>query len=367
MKTIQLLICVLFCISSLHSQELSGYVYDKEDNLPLQGAFVYLDGTTISASTDSLGYFNITVKEKINTNLIVSYIGYSNFTVSNPFQYIKPMRILMQEAVTNLQGVVISKVKSPFPRKDMLEVFKNNFLGFSRAARSCQIANEDVIEFYFDKKANILYAKSLEPLQIRNNYLKYNILFDLTNFGIKYTRVTLDRRYQQAVYFAGTSFYKDISGTTSAYKERRTAYLGSVTHLMRTLATDKWEDEKFGLYVNGMKADPKQYFEIKDTLGVKKITVLQGVEKAKPLNINVSGETVDDLKEKQKRYKKRKGVIYFTVVYDGKESYFTCPEGVFYIDNNGQYFPISNVRFEGHMSEFKAGDMLPSDYKLKNR
>lgn len=362
MKSIQLLLFVLLYVSGLHSQTLSGYVYDEKENIPLQGAFVYLDGTTISASTDSLGYFNIAVKEKINSELIISYIGYSNFTVSNPFQYTKPMRIVMREAITNLDGVVISKVKSPFSREDMLAVFKENFLGISRAARSCQIANEDVIEFHFDKKANILYARSLEPLQIRNNYLKYNVLFDLINFGIKYTRVTLDRRYQQAVYFAGTSFYKDISGNTSAYKERRTAYLGSVTHLMRTLAADKWEDEKFGLYVNGMKADPKQYFKIKDTLGVKKITVLQGVEKAKPLNINVSGETVDDLKEKQKRYKKRKGIIYFTVIYDDKESYFTCPKGVFYIDNNGQYFPISNVRFEGHMSEFKAGDMLPSNY-----
>ncbi|GGB71883.1 hypothetical protein GCM10007424_09840 [Flavobacterium suaedae] len=344
---------------------MSGYVYDKKENIPLQGAFVYLDGTTISASTDSLGYFSITVKEKFNTDLIVSYIGYSNFTVSNPFQYTKPMKILMQEAVTKLDGLVISKEKSPFSREDMLEVFKENFLGNSRAAQSCQIANEDVIAFYFDKETNILYAKSYEPLQIRNNYLKYNVLFNLTNFGVKYTKVTLDRRYQQAVYFAGTSFYKDISGSTSAYKERRASYLGSITHLMRTLAADKWEDEKFGLYVNGMKADPKEYFKIKDTLGVKKITVLQGVEKAKPLNINVSGESVNDLKEKQKRYRKRQGVIYFTVVYDGKESYFTCPKGVFYIDNNGQYFPISNVRFEGYMSEFKAGDMLPADYSYR--
>ena len=364
MKSIKLVLFILLYVSGLHSQTLSGYVYDEKENLPLQGAFVYLDGTTLSASTDSLGYFNITAKQKFNTDLVVSYIGYSNFKISNPYQYTNPVKILLREEATKLDAVVISKQTSPFSREEMLKAFRENFLGTSRAARSCRITNEDAIFFHFDKNANILYAKSREPLQIRNSYLQYNVLFDLTDFGIKYKDMTLERRYQRAVYFSGTTSYKDISKDNAAYKQRIEAYLGSIPHLMRTLVSNSWENQKFKLYVNGMNANPHKYFKITDTLGVKKVKVVQGVNEAKPLNINVSGESVKDLKKKQEAYRKKQGVINFTVRYNGnEESYFTCPTGVFYVDTNGQYFPIANLRFEGYISQFKAGDMLPADYR----
>ncbi|AXG73172.1 carboxypeptidase-like regulatory domain-containing protein [Flavobacterium arcticum] len=364
MKFILFLLCSLLYVSIGYSQTLSGYVYDEKENLPLQGAFVYLDGTTLSASTDSLGYFKIIAKQKFSTDLVVSYIGFSNFKVSNPYQYINPIKILLREEVTKLDAVVISREASPFSREEMLKVFRENFLGTSKAARSCRITNEDAVVFHFDKNSNILYAKSIEPLQIRNNYLEYNVQFDLTDFGIRYKAMTLERCYQRAVYFSGTTSYKDISKGNAAYKQRIEAYLGSIPHLMRTLVSNSWVNQKFKLYVNGMEADPQKYFKITDTLGVKKVTVIQGSNKAKPLNINTSGETVEDLKKKQEAYLKKQGVINFTVRYNGnEESYFTCPTGIFYVDTNGQYFPISNLRFEGYMSQFKVADMLPADYR----
>ncbi len=364
MKFIQLLLCILLYVSGVQSQTLSGYVYDEKENLPLQGAFVYLDGTTLSASTDSLGYFSITAKQKYTTDLIVSYIGYANFRINDPYQYTNPVKVLLRKETTKLDTVVLTKRKSPFSREEMLKAFRASFLGTTRAARSCKIVNENDLDIYYDTNNNTLHAKAVQPLQIRNNYLEYNIIFDLTEFVAQYKTRILDANYQSALYFSGSTFYNDISKQNSASLRRLKAYRGSILHLMKTIASGKWEQQKFNLYVHGMKADPNNYFSVTDTLGVKKVTVRQGNRVDKPLNINLSGDSVKDLKDKQEKYRNENGVINFEVIYDSVDrSFFKCNSGTFYISANGQHFPISEVRFTGDMTFLKVGDMLPADYQ----
>ncbi|QYJ67281.1 carboxypeptidase-like regulatory domain-containing protein [Flavobacterium litorale] len=365
MKSTTLLLLILFYSSGLHSQTLSGYVHDEAEDIPLEGAFVYIDGTTLSASTDSLGFFKIVFKQKFNADLIIKYIGYSDFKISNPYQYQNPVKVLMRETATKLDAVVLNKKKSPFTREEMLKAFRTNFIGTTtRAARSCSIINEDDLDIYYDASTNSLHAKAIKPLQIRNNYLEYNISFDLTEFVAQYKIRTLDANYQSTLYFSGSTFYSDISKRNSAYTRRLKTYKGSTLHLMKTIASGKWEQEHFRLYVNSMRADPNKYFNVTDTLGVKKVTVQQGRRTAKPLNINLSGESVEGLKKKQEKYRKENGIINFEVIYDGKErSFFKCNSSTFYISANGQHFPIAAVRFTGDMAALKVGDMLPADYQ----
>lgn len=359
-------VCSLLFLSFsfiIQAQTLQGYVHDEVDGNPLPGAFVYLDGTTYSATTDASGYFSITTPQKLNTKLVISYIGYMNIALHDPYQYTEAITILMRPQVTQLNEVVITKNKGPFSRKEMLEVFRDNFLGQSRAARSCRIANEDDIDLYFDTDNNILYAKAYKPLQIRNNYLKYNIVFDLTDFALQYTDKTLNPAYQKGAYFAGTTFFTDIADDASVYKKRKNAYLGSTQHLMKTMASGDWENQKFELFVNSLKARPEKYLSVTDTLGVKMVTILREVKEAKPLNINISGENVEELKRRQHNYE-RHGKIRFSILYDrNKQSYFEFTNGTFFIDSNGQYFPLSELRFGGYMAGLKAGDMLPANYK----
>ena len=363
MKHIQLLFWVLVCVSGLHSQTLSGYVYDEKENLPLQGAFVYLDGTTLSASTDASGYFSITAKQELNADLVVRYIGFRNFVVENPFQYKNPIKILMREEAISLNEVVINS-KGPFTRDEMLAAFRKGFLGNTRAGRSCTIINEDDIELYYDSSTLTLHAKSRKPLQIENKYLKYNITFDLSKCDIQYRRKSLDEIYQRGMYFEGTTFFADISEKEeSADRHRRKSYYGSTQHLMKTIAANDWIEQKFTLYVNGAPATPERYFKVTDTLGLKKVEMQIKPESIKPLNIRVEGMSEQQMQKIQEESQKRKESVRFDVLYDNRDqSFFNYNTGVFYIDNNGQYFPISELKFGGYMGDLKAGDMLPADY-----
>ncbi len=363
MKFLQLLIYALICTSGLYAQTLSGYVYDEKEDFPLQGAFVYLDGTTLSASTDSLGYFSITAKQKFNTDLVVSYIGYRNMTISNPFQYTNPVKILMREDAIKLNEVVING-KGPFTRKQMLHAFRKSFLGNTRAGRSCEILNEDDIELYYDSSTHTLHAKSRKPLQIENKYLQYNITFDLNECTVQYRRKTLDEAYQKGMYFIGTTFFADVSeNKESAARHRRKSYYGSTQHLMKTIAANDWKEQKFTLYVNGVPASPPKYFKVTDTLSLKKVEMQIKAKTIKPLNIRVEGMSEEQMQKIQEESHKRIESVRFDVLYDGKEqSYFNYNTGVFYIDDSGQYFPISELKFGGYMGDLKAGDLLPADY-----
>ncbi|KAF2519788.1 carboxypeptidase-like regulatory domain-containing protein [Flavobacterium salilacus subsp. salilacus] len=363
MKLVYFVLCILFCASGVHSQTLSGYVYDEEENLPLQGAFVYLDGTTLSASTDSLGYFKIITKQKFNTDLIVRYIGYSTFKVTNPYQYTAPVKILMRQNALELKEVVING-KGPFTRKQMLKAFRESFLGKTRAGKSCEIINEEDIELYYDSKTFTLHASSLKPLQIKNQYLKYNIMFDLDECTIQYRRKTLDEVYQKGMYFVGTTSFTDVSENTSVDKHRRKTYYGSTQHLMKTIASNDWKEQKFALYVNGAPASPHNYLKVTDTLGLKKVEMQFKSENIKPLNVRLSGISEEQMQKIQEESQKKRDNLRFDILYDDKDqSYFKYNTGTFYIDSNGQYFPISELQFGGYMGDLKAGDMLPADYR----
>lgn len=68
--------CVLFA-----QYEIDGKVYDKDDNQPLIGANVYIEGGFNAAYTDENGEFNLNRVQYSQVSVIVSYIGYKTDTV----------------------------------------------------------------------------------------------------------------------------------------------------------------------------------------------------------------------------------------------------------------------------------------------
>ena len=68
----------VFCIlSSIYSfgQAVKGKVLD-ENQQPLPGANIYFDGTTIATIADNNGNFILNLSSKINSVLVISFIGY---------------------------------------------------------------------------------------------------------------------------------------------------------------------------------------------------------------------------------------------------------------------------------------------------
>ena len=350
-----------FCFTS--AQTISGYVYDEEDNKPLEGAFVYLDGTTLSASTDARGFFKLVTPQKYNAALLISFIGFESLRIEDPYKYDKPFKVLLRTDAISLQEVVISK-GGPFSRKQMLRVFRQQFLGKSKAGSSCKIENEDDINLYYNTGTNTLHASSYKTLRITNKRLEYTINFDLRGFSVSYNTKSLEDLYMSRSYFEGTTFFADISKNGSADKKRTEAYLGSVTHLMKTIAANDWQAQKFQLYADGWADNPDKYFKITDSLTFKKVTLVDVPNSVKKTRAEIAQHNLYVLKKKGQEAVGKNSDVRFAILYDKKQqSGITMNNGSFYIDENGQFFPISELMFAGHMGELKAGDLLPSDYK----
>ena len=353
----QLLATLFFivCSQTMHSQVISGYIYDELENKPLEGAFVYLDGTTINASTDDKGYFKLNPGKTYNVPLIVTYTGFENFILENPFSYTKPVKVLMRMSSIYLDEVVINK-NFPFTRRQMLNAFREQFLGTTSAGRSCKILNEDDIKLRYNLSTNVFTASCAVPIRIQNKKLEYNIAFSLVDFQVAYSMQSLLSANVRRSFYAGTTAFTDVSKERSADKKRKKAYLGSTVHLMKTMAANTWAQEKFRLYEGSWQADPNQCFTITDTLDMKKITVITDTTKTPAISFNQIGTG----KSKTVKFKKPDK---YSVLYDGKEqSSFELSNGRIYIDKNGLFTPIQEITFGGYMSGLKAGDLLPADY-----
>lgn len=352
---------LIFSIS-VRSQILEGVVLDKNTQQSLPGATVYLDGTTISTITDEQGNFYLNTKNNNNT-LVVSFMGYTTHRIENPSQYLnKKFKVLLTEQSISLDEVVIGK--SPFTRKQMMQVFKKQFLGQSKSANSCKIENEDDIILHYDVKTNTLSATARNPLRIKNNHLAYEVNFDLVEFIVNYRTKSLDDFYLRQSYFSGTTFYRDISKNRKADKKRKEKFYGSAYHLMHTLANNRWKEEELSLYVDKFRVDPNEYFKVTDTLGFKKVSVIKQPEVVVPkpdmTGVSFKGGNIPAKLTSTENIKKP---TYFNILYQkDKQSIVDFAAKDVYVDENGNYTPLYGVLFGGYLGTLKAGDMLPTDY-----
>lgn len=350
---------IFFSFSVIYSQSLEGSVYDTKNN-PLQAATIYLDGTTISTTTNAEGYFKINGNGNTQATLIISYVGYKTIRLQNAFENKKIKAILEEDAISMTEVVL---TKGPFTRKEMMRAFKEQFLGATEAGLSCKIQNEDDINVYYDIETNILSATSQKPIKIKNSYLDYEVFFELVDFNVEYRRRSLSSFNIDKSYFAGSTFYKDLSKSKKMNKKRLKSYLGSPLHFMNTVANESWDKEKLALFVDGFKVNPQNYFKVSDTLDLKKVTLIKSPTKKNPIfNKESSGlDYTGKPKYDVIGYKEEK--VNFNILYDGQvQSLADFTEKEFIVDENGNYNPLYGIMFGGYLGSLKVGDMLPIDY-----
>lgn len=122
------------------SGEVSGTVYSSDDNAPLPGVNVLVEGTSIGSTTDFDGKFSIKVPESA-TDLTFSYLGYKTLTrrISSNMG-----RIVLQEDYTALEEVVITGYATKKQKKDnLVKALQGKTTGISiRGVNS--IRNKDI-------------------------------------------------------------------------------------------------------------------------------------------------------------------------------------------------------------------------------
>ena len=321
----------LFCIS----QTLKGRIIDKVTQLPIETAAVYFDNTTIGTTSNENGEFSITYSDAVQSTLVISYLGYGKVFIED---YRSKNNIFLElvEAANSLDEVYI-EYDDGLTRRQKLRLFKKEFLGLSKFAKSCKILNEDDLILKYDKENKALYASSRAPLKIVNKALRYEIAFDIIDFEVSYRYVSIEKRIFRPglVVYTGTTFFKELKGSkkNKTVKNRAVAYKGSVQHFMRALYNENLEVEGFLIYNDRFKVDEWSFFSL--------VPVVDSDFKKVTLSDKVS--------------------ILFKKAY---QSELEVRTDEFFVDTYGNYTPIIGVAFGGAMGSQRVGDALPLDYGL---
>jgi len=205
---------------------------------PLQNATVYLNNTTIGSITDKAGNFRLRVPEG-TYELIVSYVGFTTHQETfSTNSYIEPFVIELTED-SNVLDEVVLKPRYDSLRKYHLMAFHESFFGRAATAKSCRILNENVLQFDYDARTNVLKAEATAPLKIINESLGYEIEYDL----ITYTLTT------NALAYLGRTKFKEAQGGKAKQKkwikQRKKAYLGSQHHFVKSLRAHRLKEDGF--------------------------------------------------------------------------------------------------------------------------
>ncbi len=238
------IVLILFQFSNAQSSyfTISGKVLDAETKLPMQGASVFAENTTLGTTTGRDGTFALQLPNG-GYDLVISFTGYNTESkhISNNEQaelsfFMNPKEKLLQTVSVAATG----EVKDGWEKYGSF--FLEQFIGKTSNSSSCSIKNADVLKFFFSKKRNRLKVLASEPLLIENNALGYNIRYTLDSFTHEYSnQVSLYTGYPLFEEKTPASESEGLKWKTA----RQKAYNGSVLHFMRSVYNRDMSEQGF--------------------------------------------------------------------------------------------------------------------------
>ncbi len=243
MRFIRLIIwCFIWPIFTMAQKvDISGKVSSKETKSAIPRASVFLSNSSFGTITANDGTFSLSNLRPGQYTLVVSSVGYSDFTQKLQVgeEPIK-VNIELEPKVTELREVVISTTaKADWKRN--FEQFKRDFIGTDENSKLCEILNPDALYFTYRKKLLTLEAETERFLVIENRGLGYRVKFLLKNFK--------SDNIAGVITYGGERLFEDLPGSAIQKRKwaaaRDMAYYGSAMHFYRSLYTDRLKEEGF--------------------------------------------------------------------------------------------------------------------------
>jgi len=320
MKTCILILLFAGSPLTIFGQVVQGRILDAYSLEPIAYAAVYFNGTFMGTATDKHGKFEIDVSRYSSIPLTISAVGYyshklTDYTAENIYV------LHLFPKIYELDEVEISRRMNKKERKSRFKHFRNEFLGSTANSRSCVILNEETIIFLYNSGKDTLRAFTLEPIQIHNRALGYNITFYLDDF--------VCCRKEKTLYFTGNIMYTEDLTTLRRFSERkrRLAYKGSRMHFFRALWADDLRSNRFS--VNNDSGEELVYEDIvySDNSNTKFLHYPEGL----------------------------------IILYSNTWSRINFHNEYAFFDSDG-YFDATSMGWVGHMSRKRIGDQLPYEY-----
>ncbi len=366
MKKIFVVILFSFFSTLAHSQSdhyyISGTVINKETNLPLQGASVFAQNTTLGTVTNAEGKFSLQLPGG-GYDIIVTFTGFTTESKRITSSDVENRNILFEikpreKEMETVAIVSTSEVKNGWQKYGSF--FLDHFIGKTANSTLCTIKNPGVLKFYFSKKKNRLKVMATEPLLIENPALGYNIKYTLDSFTHAYeTQVSL---------YTGYPLFEEMSAANNEQRyawdlARQEAYKGSILHFMRSVYKKELKEEGFEI----------QFLAAYKYRGEDKDTALKLKNIYAALNYQKDDSTLTtEIRPNQNKigiiYTKEKPAAGYlednkSEATDFQFSILNFAAGMsIVIEQNGYYFEQNDVSISEYWTWEKMADQLPYNY-----
>ena len=217
---------------------LTGRVVDDSTGAPLFMANVFVAGSLVGASTDTLGGFTLKLVPMGSVEIVASLVGYKPQSISLRVisSYQSALEFRLKQSLIQLQPVVIdaSEWKTNF------EKFTRLLIGYSANAKECEIQNPGILDFTQTDEPGAVRVDFSGPLEIENKALGYKLFYYLNEFVM----------HKEYVRYEGMTEYHQLKPKSADEQKewslkRETAYKGSLQHFLSALMA--WRLEEVGV------------------------------------------------------------------------------------------------------------------------
>lgn len=346
-------IVILFSATSLLAQSIiSGQVIDADTKLPLEGASVFCQNTTIGAVTNKEGGYKVSLN-KGGYELIISYTGYKSKRQNVEATGNQTINFELSKEDKSLGEVVIqasNEVKDGWEKYGSF--FKDHFIGATPFAVQCELKNPDAVKFYYYKRSDKLKVLATEPLVIDNYALGYTLRYTLDSF-VYYYKTDLSA-------YRGTCLYQQMDSTTeqqTVWKANRAKiYEGSRLQFLRSYYDSTLTQDGFTIDLPNERSKVKfsrinpydtSYYYFNDTANTAEVFL--------PAKATIIYNKKAPEAEYLQQYKLPSDVKV-------QVSYVDLKDGIV-IQPNGYFTDQKNWVNQGYWSWKNLADQLPYDYE----
>ncbi len=234
-----------FLLAQDYNTTISGYVYDKDTNEPIENVNVYISNTTFGSSTDINGYYIIKSAPPAFHELVLTVVSYKTETKNILVKKNQDLNLnfKLKPVVYEVQPIDITSTVPDDWLKNLAK-FKYIFLGKTFRSSECIIKNAEVLDFQRENTF-VLTATSEKPLLIENHTLGFKINCILVDFSYNKAKNTWTWEIKPR--------FEEMQPADSIESERwkinrRIAYFGSIYHFFSSLKNNTIDQLGYKVY-----------------------------------------------------------------------------------------------------------------------